>query len=291
LRTVLFAPLDIQKLKINIMSFIKTTNGTNLFYIDWGTGAPVILVHGWSQNTEGWEYLIHHLNDNGFRCIAFDQRGCGRSDQPWRGYDYHSLAEDLAVLIEKLGLDNVVLVGHSMGCGVITQYLADFGESRVQKAVFIGTITPGLVKSASNPQGIDRVHLDAAVDFMKRDRPAFVYSLVDDFFGPPSEYNKISSYFSEWIIASTLKASARAAIETQKTAVLSDQKEELKSISLPVLILHGDKDTNPIHLSAEPTHQCLVNSTLKIYPGRHHGMYLTEPEMIAEAITEFVNQN
>ncbi|MEO6633054.1 MAG: alpha/beta hydrolase, partial [Mucilaginibacter sp.] len=141
------------------MPFIKVTNGTNLFYKDWGSGIPVIFVHGWCINCDSWEYIMQEMAEKGSRCIAYDQRGCGRSDQPWRGYDFITLADDLAALIERLDLDKVVLVGHSMGCGVIAQYIADYGDLYVLKAVLIGTTTPCMAQSASNPNGIERAYL------------------------------------------------------------------------------------------------------------------------------------
>lgn len=274
------------------MPFIKVTNGTNLFYQDNGSGAAVVLVHGWCMNSDSWEYVMHEITDNGFRCIAYDQRGCGRSDQPWRGYDYCTLADDLAALIEKLDLDKVVLVGHSMGCGVITQYLADYGDAHVTKAVFIGTTTPYLAKSANNPDGVDRVNLDAAIDFIKRDRPGFVYSLADDFFYLKSEQCTVSQHMIDWTVAIPLQASAKAAVEMQRTAVISDQREELKGISTPVLLIHGNKDIGcPTSLTAEATHKLLINSTLKVYDEQPHGIYMCQGKMVGADIIEFINKN
>jgi pimeloyl-ACP methyl ester carboxylesterase len=273
------------------MSFIKVTNGTNLFYKDWGTGTPVIFVHGWCINCDSWEYIMHEMCDKGFRCIAYDQRGCGRSDQPWRGFDYSTLADDLATLIEKLDLDNVILVGHSMGCGVITQYLADYGNLHVLKAVLIGTTTPNVAKSVSNPNGVDRVYFDEDINYIKRDRADFVYSLVDDFFDLKNENNIVSPQMVQWAMDITLQASSRAAVEMRSTCYNSNQREDMKEISIPVLLLHGDKDTScPINLTAAPTHDLLINSRLKIYEGLPHGMYITEAPLISADIMDFINQ-
>lgn len=273
------------------MSFIKATNGTNLFYQDNGSGVPVLFVHGWCMNSGSWEYVMHEMTDNGFRCIAYDLRGCGRSDQPWRGYEYATLADDLATIIEKLDLDKVVLIGHSMGCGVISQYLADYGDARVTKAVYIGTTTPLLAKAENNPDGIDRTNLDMALDLIKNDRPGFIFSLADDFFYLKSEQCKVSQHMIDWTVAIPLEASARAAVELQRTAFISDQREELKGISTPILLLHGNKDIGcPTAITAEASHKLLVNSVLKIYDEQPHGMYISQGKMIATDIIEYINK-
>ncbi len=273
------------------MSFIKVTNGTNLFYKDQGSGIPVIFVHGWCINCDSWEYVMNELTDNGFRCIAYDQRGCGRSDQPWRGYDYCTLADDLAAVIDRLDLDKVILVGHSLGCGVIMQYLADYGESRVIKAVLLGTTTPNIAKSMANPNGLDREHFNESIDFIKRDRAGYVYSLVDDFFGVQFEGNVVSQYMIDWTFGITMQASSRAATEMLNTAYTSNQREELKRISIPVLLLHGDKDVScPIALTAQPTLDLLINGELKVYEDKAHGMYISEGNVIGADIINFINK-
>jgi len=274
------------------MPFIKVTNGTNLFYLDNGSGAPVLFVHGWCANSTTWEYVMNEMTDNGFRCIAYDQRGCGRSDQPWRGYDYATLADDLATVIEKLDLDKVVLVGHSMGCGVITQYLADYGGAHVSKAVYIGTTTPNYAKSVDNPDGVERVHLEAVLDSIKKDRPAFVYSLIDDFFYLKSEQCTVSQHMVDWTLRVPMEASLRAAVELQSTVFFTDQREELKGITTPVLLIHGTKDIGcPTSLTAEPTHKLLINSTLKVYDEQPHGIYMSQGKMVGADIIEFINKN
>lgn len=274
------------------MSFIKVTNGTDLFYKDWGSGTPIVFVHGWCVNCDSWEYIMGDLCGKGFRCIAYDQRGCGRSGQPWRGYDYLTLADDLAAIIERLDLDKVILVGHSMGCGVITQYLADYGELRVSKAVLIGTTTPDIAKSANNPNGIDRVHFDDSINFIKRDRPGYVYSLIDDFFDLHNEEVKVSKALVDWAAGLTLQASSKAATEMLNTSYSSNQCEELKNISTPVMLLHGDKDAScPLSITAEPTQKLLVNSKLKVYKGKPHGMYISEPHTISADILDYINQH
>lgn len=273
------------------MAFINGTNGTNLFYKDWGTGQPVVFVHGWCINCDSWEYIMQDMTDRGFRCIAYDQRGCGRSDQASDGYDYSTLADDLSALIEHLDLKDVVLVGHSMGCGVITRYLADYGDIRVKKAVLLGTTTPYLIKAEDNPNGFDESFLNDILNFMKNDRPGYVRSLADPFFGFPNPVNPVSADMVDWAVALTLQASLKAAVELQKTIVLTDQRDELGKIDIPVLILHGDKDIGlPLHISATPTHNLLANSKLKILKDQPHGMYISAPALLTSEITQFINE-
>ncbi|PSL46306.1 pimeloyl-ACP methyl ester carboxylesterase [Chitinophaga niastensis] len=271
------------------MSFIKTADGTSLFYKECGTGNPVVLVHGWCINCDSWEYLINELVDNGFRCIAYDQRGCGRSDQPWTGYDYGTLANDLSMLIDTLGLNNVTLIGHSMGCGVVTRYLAEHGETKVKKAVFISTSTPYVAKSENNPDGIDLMYLDQGLDVVKKDRPAFVRSLVDGYFGLSLEGNDVSTDMADWAVSITLQASSRAAVEMMNANFITDQREELKKISMPVLLLHGDKDISaPIQITATATHDLLKNSELKFIEGQTHGMYISKAKLLSKDIIHFI---
>ena len=273
------------------MSFIKVENGTNLFYKDWGTGKPVVFVHGWCINCDSWEYIVHNIIENGFRCVAYDQRGCGRSDQPWDGYDYGTLADDLSALIEHLDLKDVVLVGHSMGCGVITKYLADHGDVRITKAVLLGTTTPYILKTAENPDGIDVTHLNDAINFMKADRPAYVRSLADGFFDLQNPVNPLSGDLVEWAVGITLQASSRASVEMLNTSITSDLRKEMAKIKVPVLFLHGDKDVScPTAITAAHSRDLVVNGRLKIYENMAHGAYIDKAKMLSADILEFINR-
>lgn len=274
----------------NNMAFIKVTDGTNLFYKDWGTGQPIVFVHGWCINSDSWEYLMHPLAEAGFRCIAYDQRGCGRSDQPWYGYDYPALAGDLASLIEQLDLKEAVLAGHSMGCGVITQYLADYGDIRVKKAVLISTTTPSPAKSDKNPYGVSIEQAEGFINFVKKDRTAYTMGLSDDFFNRHHPDFHVSQTMVDWAQSIVMQASARAATEMIRT-MYTDQHKELKNIDVPVLLLHGEGDvTPPPQISAVPTHKLLTNSRLKLFRDQPHGMYIIAPELLLPEITQFINE-
>lgn len=273
------------------MSLVKVANNTNLYYKDWGTGRTVVFVHGWCVNCDSWEYMMLDMVVAGFRCVAFDMRGCGRSDQPSSGYDYVTLADDLAALIESLGLDKIVLVGHSMGCGVIVQYLADYGETNVEKAVLIGPTTPCGLKTEENPGGVTPELFNQAVEFLKKDRPAYVRSLADGFFYLQNPACTVSADMADWAVDITLQASAIAALGLFKTNIFTDQRELLKKLEIPVLILNGDKDVStPVEGNAKPTHQLLKNSVLKIFKDQPHGMYISEAGLLTPEIIEFINK-
>lgn len=273
------------------MAFIKTQDGTSLFYNLCGKGRPIVFVHGWCINSDSWEYMIDGLAEKGYQCIAYDQRGCGRSDQPWEGYDYGTLARDLADLVDNLDLQDIILVGHSMGCGVVTRYLSEYGEDRVNKAVYISTCTPFIQKDDTNPDGIDKAYLLEALQAIKKDRPAFVRGLVDAYMGITHIGNAVSADFVDWGIAITLQASSKASSELLITNFVSDQREELKKIKMPVLMLHGDKDINAFpQLTALPTHALLTNSELKFIEGQAHGVYMLAVDELNRHILDFINR-
>jgi pimeloyl-ACP methyl ester carboxylesterase len=274
------------------MAFIETTDGVRLFYKDWGTGHPIVLVHGWCINCDSWEYVMTNLVARGFRCVAFDLRGCGRSDQPWNGYDYDTLAADLASLIEALNLRDVTLAGHSMAGGLIMRYLARHGDSRTARAVLIGTTTPFTLKTPDNPDGIDLAYFDAMITQMTEDRPRYVASLAPAFFGSDANGNTVSPEMVQWGIGLTLQASPQAAVGLLRANTEADQRDELTQITVPTLLIHGDQDAScPLDLTARRTQELLSNSRLTVYRGKAHGIYITEAKRITDDITTFIDES
>jgi pimeloyl-ACP methyl ester carboxylesterase len=272
------------------MGYIKTGDGIDLYYRDGGAGRPVVLVHGWCISGESWEYVMTDLIERGFRGIAYDLRGCGRSDQPWNGYDYDTLADDLATVLETLGLRDVTLVGHSMAGGIITRYLANHGAARVARAVLIGTTTPFPLRTDDNPDGVDGAYFDQMIAEIRRDRPHYVASLAPAFFGGATGADAVSPALIQWGIDLTLQASARAAIELLRTNARSDQREELKQIAVPTLLLHGDQDGScPLALTACRTRDLLPDCRLTVYEGKAHGIYITDAARVSADIAAFID--
>lgn len=271
------------------MAFIETNDGTKLFYKDWGTGKPIVFVHGWCINCDSWEYVMNALPQHGVRCVAYDQRGCGRSDQPWTGYDYDTLADDLAALIDQLELSKVTLVGHSMGCGVITRYLTKLGEDRVARVVMLGTTTPLGGKTEDNPDGAERLHLDNMAAAIQKDRARYVSELAPGFLGVEKANDIVSQALIDWGVGLTLQASPRAAVATLRSTFESDQRRELANITVPTLILHGDADqSSPLAVTGEKTAAIVSESQLKVYKGQPHGFYITDAERVNEDVLTFI---
>ncbi len=272
------------------MPFIKAKDGTNLFYKDWGNGKTVVFIHGWCMNSDTWEYIMNELTFKGYRCIAYDQRGCGRSDPAFTGYDYTSLADDLAILLEELDLNDVTLVAHSMGCGIITRYLSEHGTLRAKKAVLIATTTPQVVKDENNPEGADKIFFEG-IAAIKKDRPAYVRSMANGFFNLEGNDHNISPEMVDWAVDINLPSSSRAAIELMNTQTFGNQKNELKTINIPVLLQHGDRDLNsPLQLTAEPTRDLLNNCELKIYKDQGHGIIISGWDHLSADIIDFIYQ-
>lgn len=272
------------------MSFINTKDGTKLYYEDLGTGKPVVFVHGWCISCDSWEYVINELPGRGVRCILYDQRGCGRSDKPWKGYDYSTLAGDLSELIEQLGLEEVTLVGHSLGCGVVVRYLSEYGQTRVTQTVLLATTTPYPLLSEGNPDGLEKAVFEGLVHEIRTDRAAYVRALAHPFVAGPKSRLPVSADLVEWGIQLTMQASPFAAAEFIQAMSSTDQREEMKRISIPVLLIHGRLDiSSPMALSAEKSLALLPNAQLIVYEDGAHGFYMVEGARVASDILRFVN--
>ncbi|BDI28926.1 arylesterase [Capsulimonas corticalis] len=272
------------------MPFIETDN-TRLFYQDWGTGKPVLFIHGWCVGAGMWEYQTTALAEEGLRCIAYDQRGCGRSDDPGRGFDYDTLADDLAAMIDHLDLRDVVLVGHSMGGGVIAQYFHRHGAHRIAQAVLIATTTPYLRKSEDNPEGIDAAIFDNVIAQLKRDRPQYIASLAPAFLGEGLPGCNPSPEMTQWVVNLVLQASPRATIEMARTNSEADQRAVMASITVPTLLIHGDADAgNPVELTSCKSAELIPRARLKIYENAEHGLILSHKDQLNQDLLEFIQR-
>ncbi|GHO90604.1 arylesterase [Reticulibacter mediterranei] len=274
------------------MPYIQTSDSTQLYYREWGTGAPVLFVSAWGFSGAMWEYQMLYLSAHGLRCIAFDRRGHGRSDDPGRGYDIDQLSEDLAEVIAQLDLRDLTLVGNSMGCGEIVHYLARHDTSRIARVVLVSGITLGMLKSADNPQGFPREASEFAIARMQLDRPAYMTDGAIKYFGLGSTWPgppQLSAEMVQWAIRLILECSPKATIECFRTSAQTDFLPDLPSCTVPTLILHGENDQiAPLNLSGRRTAQGIAGSELKIYPGGSHGMFLTHKERLNEDLLTFI---
>jgi non-heme chloroperoxidase len=270
-------------------SFIEARDGTTLFYKDWGTGTPVLFIHGWALGCEMWEYQMPYLVGQGLRCIAYDKRGCGRSGQPWSGYDFDIFADDLAMIIEQLDLREVALVGHSMGCGDISRYLSRYGTDRVARAALVAPTTPFILKTADNPEGLDKSVFDNIVTELGRDRPRFLAAGAPAFFGTKGPNSPISQEMIQWAVGLFLPASPRAMTAMIRAMSETDLREDMHAFAMPTLIIHGDADQSaPIDLTGRRTAQAISGSQLKVYEGAAHGLFITEKDRLNGDLLAFI---
>jgi non-heme chloroperoxidase len=264
--------------------YLEARDGTSLFFKDWGTGSPVVFVNSWSMPTEMWDYPMTRVVQAGLRAVAYDHRGCGRSAQPGSGYNFDTLADDLASVLETLDLREATLAGHSMAGGIMARYLARHGAARVSRLLMLAPSTPFLIKTDDNPEGIDRSVFQAMREAMARDRARWLHDNAAPFVTADTSPQQMA-----WMIQQMLQSSLHACLQLNIANTETDFRPDLRRISLPTLIIHGDADASaPLELTGRRTQALIPGSRLKVYPGAPHGLYFTHQEQFVEDLLEFV---
>ncbi len=269
------------------MSFLEAQS-CKLHYIDWGSGKPIVFLHGWPLSSASWEYQMVPLAAQGFRCLAYDRRGFGHSEKPYSGYDYDTLAGDLKGFLDRLDLEDVTLVGFSMAGGEVARYMKSFNGARVARVVLVSAVTPFLLKTGTNPNGVDKSVFDQMVDGVVEDRPHFLATFGKKFFGAGLLNFSVGNDLLDWAKSLALQASPKATIDCIRAFSETDFRQDLPAVRVPTLVIHGDSDqTVPLELSGRLTAKLVPGAQLKIYEGAPHGLFYTERERLNTDLAAF----
>ena len=273
------------------MNYITTQDNTKLYCKDWGSGRPVILLHGWPLSSDSWDDQAMAIAAAGYRTIAYDRRGFGRSSQPWSGYDYDTLADDLAAVIEQTGAQDAVLVGFSMGGGEVARYMSRHGGKNISRAVLVSSVVPYMLKADDNPEGVDQKVFDEMTVAMKEDRAKFFHGFFKDFYGVSVLSKSVSEQTLQWAWGTAMQASLKATLESAKSFATTDFRSDLAAITVPTLVIHGTDDkTVPIDASGRPAARAIANATLIEYDAAPHGLQVTHKAQLTRDLLDFIRR-
>lgn len=270
------------------MSTFVTKDGTEIYFKDWGTGKPVLFSHGWPLDADMWEYQMEYLSSRGYRTIAFDRRGFGRSSQPWTGYDYNTFADDIAELIEHLDLRDVTLVGFSMGGGDVSRYIGRHGTDRVASLVLLGAVTPIFIQTDDHPEGVPQAVFDGIKAGLLKDRAQFIADFASPFYG--INHGQV---VSEGVLAQTLNiallASLKGTVDCVTAFSETDFRPDMAKIDVPTLVIHGDDDQIvPMAATGKLAAEMIKGAEFKVYKGAPHGFAVTHGQQLNEDLLAFL---
>ena len=273
------------------MNFITTADKTKLYFKDWGSGRPVILLHGWPLSSDSWDDQAMALAKAGFRAIAYDRRGFGRSSQPWTGYDYDTLADDLAAVIEQTGSQDATLVGFSMGGGEVARYMSRHAGKSVASTALISSVVPFMLKTSDNPDGTEQAVFDTMAQGMAEDRAKFFGSFFKDFFGVGMLSNPVSDELLRWAQSVSMQAGLNATLGCAKSFATTDFRPDLAAFKGPTLIIHGTSDkTVPIDAAGRAAAKGIAQSRLIEYEDAPHGLFATHKARLTRDLLTFLRE-
>jgi non-heme chloroperoxidase len=272
------------------MPYVTTKDHARLYVKDWGTGRPVIMMHGWPLSADTFDDLAMAVAGAGLRAIAYDRRGFGRSDQPWSGYDYDTLADDLSSVIhEYVGALDATILGFSMGGGEVARYMSRHGGRGVKQAILVASVVPYMLKTADNPQGVDQAVFDAAAKAIKEDRARFWTGFFKDFYGVGTGSQPVSDEVLKWSCNVSMQAGLNATLGCAKAFASTDFRPDLASFRVPTLIIHGTADkTVPIDTSARQAASGIAGSKLIEYDDAPHGLLASHKDRLIKDVLQFV---
>jgi non-heme chloroperoxidase len=265
------------------MPTVNAADGTRLYVKDWGSGRPVVLIHGWPLSADSWDSQATAIASAGFRVIAYDRRGFGRSEQPWNGYDYDTLADDLKAVIDDRQLKDATLVGFSMGGGEVARYLSRHRGQGIIKAALVSSVVPYLLKTDDNPNGVPLNVLDGIAGGIGEDRAKFFQSFFKDFFGVGVISHPVSDAVLQWAWLQAMQGSLRSTLACAKAFGMTDFRADLPSFNVPTLIVHGTGDkTVPIDATGREAAKAIRQAKALEYDGAPHGLFITEKDRLTD---------
>jgi non-heme chloroperoxidase len=270
------------------MPYVTTKDGADIYYKDWGTGPAIFFSHGWPLSADMWEQQMMFVASHGFRAIAHDRRGFGRSSQPWTGYDYDTFADDIALILETLDVADVTMVGFSMGGGDVARYIARTKGVRVAKAVLVSAVTPIFVKTPDHPEGVDKSVFDWIRDGLIKDRPDFLDKFNALFYGTNHNPGVVSDAIFKQTLQIALAGSIKATYDSVTAFSETDFRPDMKAFTMPTLIIHGDDDqVVPLAATGKIAHALIPGSELKVYGGAPHALVVTHKEQFNADLLAF----